>query len=126
MDTKKLTHSPENARLLQLQHELKTYKLYRPAYFYAAPPFIIVGSTCSIIRYHKGWSWEEAGLWLNLGFWTGYLIYIALMACFVVGSRRDSRKLAKLLTEFKEEKKRRGFCENGTMAVGEGLEKQPA
>ena len=94
-------------RLVQLQHQIKNWQPLHPAYSYAPVFCITIGGLCSIIRYYNGWSYEEAGLWINLGFWGGYIMGAVLSVPVTLWSRRNGREFDNVVREFEREREKR-------------------
>lgn len=96
-------------RLAHFQDQIKNWRPLHPFYLYAPLLCTAVGGTCSILRYYNGWSYEEAGIWINLGFWGGYIAGAVVAALVAVWVRRNGQKLKDLMKECEGERAKRNL-----------------
>lgn len=108
MDSAEHSNPSKDDPLIQLRRKILNYQPLHPFYTYTPWLFVGIGTAASMIRYHNGWSYEEAGIWVNLGFWGGYLLSIIIQVPIIVRNCIISRSLRKDLQEFKQERARRG------------------
>lgn len=96
-------------RLVDLQRQIRSWRPLHPVYSYISLLFLAVGAICSYIRYHNGWSYEEAGVWINLGFWGGYIGGAAISVFINMWGRRISREMENNMQEFEREQAKRAL-----------------
>ena len=94
-------------RLAQLQRQIRSWRPLHPLYLYSPILCIAMGGVCSILRYYNGWSYEEAGILINLGFWGGYMGGAVLSVLVAMWGRRNARDFEDFMREFEGEKAKR-------------------
>nr|POE51867.1 hypothetical protein CFP56_26074 [Quercus suber] len=90
MASSRSSFRPDDDEVAQLQRRIWNYRPLPPAYVCVALLCISIGGFSSMVIYRNGWTYEEAGIWINLGFWGGNLIgVIVLMPVLVWGLIND-------------------------------------
>lgn len=73
-------HADETTMDLTTQADVSSDRINDPIYNSAIMACVGIGLVASVIRVRYGWTYEEAGILLNLAFWGGYG-----MVCFYLG-----------------------------------------
>lgn len=93
---------PSAERITQLQRRAQAYRTLPQYYNKALILCAGIGGLASLLRGYYGWSYEEAGILLNVAFWGGYgLVALVLGPIVLLAFLRDMRQ-GRDLQELKE------------------------
>ena len=97
----------DDEEFAQLKRRVAEYRPMNPYIWPATQLCIITGASSSLIRGYFGWSYEEAGFWLNLGFWG-----CSILTCLVLGPLiiRQAYKDWTFIKDTRKLKERKVLC----------------
>lgn len=75
---------PSPERIAQLRRRVMEHRQLNPNYQNALILSAAIGGLASLIRGYYGWSYEEAGILLNLAFWGGYGLAVFILGPIVL------------------------------------------